>query len=396
MSNNETLDIAVGIKVVRRNIFLFSLSVLLCAGAAVALAYALPKQFKSKAILNIQSSYFQNPMVNDLITEVNDPQELQAQRTSLLRLALDNAFLDSLAEQFNVYSPQASQDERAHTIERDLLLQRIQYYSLSPTTFEIAVTAQNPSSAQQMASRVLDRMRATLINERYENLSRTRTAIENHVKNLGDNILKIATPTGEIAVQAELEKVEATLSGLLMKFTESHPEVQRLRSKQRMLAAQQPRVDKEQAPSNPSDQVIAKGGQLAKQPSQEVYSDLLKKLNYLAIVLDMEKDRDNVSYLGIIEQPTLPVYATFPNKRLFLVLGLVVGVLFGTLFTIIAELGRRATLSPTQAADVLDVPLLGELPILNFSLPQPAPMKQLPLTRLRSSSKTDLLSPQQT
>ena len=373
MNQSETFDITDGLRVLRRNIFLFSFSTIVCAGIALGIAFSLPKQFKSRAVLNIQTSYFQNPMVNDLITQVSDPQELQSQRMSLLRLALNNEFLDSLATKHNIYTEEVKKSDKAQTLERDQLTKRIQYYSLSPTTFEITVMANDPTIAQQMTSEVLERMKSTLINERFENLSKTKNAIENHVKSLGENSKRIATPVGEVAVQTELQQIEASLSGLLVKFTESHPEVVKLRSKQRALSSQRPGRGKQ-----PSDELIASGGALARQPSQEVYSDLLKKLSYLAIVLDMEKDRDNISYLGVIEQPTLPVQATFPNKKLMLALGLVVGILVGTFLCIIAELGRRSTLSPNQAADIMDAPLLGELPVLTLSLPLGRQMKALP------------------
>lgn len=391
--NNETFDIADGLLILRRNLLIFIASITICATVALLVAFKLPKQFKSKAVLNIQSSYFQNPLIHDLISEVNDPQELQSQRLSLLRLSLNNRFIDSLANKYNLYTDKARESEQALSLERDLFSQKIQYYSLSPTTFEITVIAETPNQAQKMTTAVLDRMKETLIDERVDNLYRTKKAIESHVKSLGENIQKIATPSGEIAVQSELQKVEATLAGLLIKFTESHPEVQKLRARQRTLAAQQPKAPKIDQ-SSPSDEIIAAGGILAKQPSQEVYSDLLKKLSYLAIVLDMEKDRDNLSYLGVIEQPTYPAQPAFPNKKLFLALGLVVGALLGAILSVIAELGRRTVLSPTQAADLLDAPLLGELPLLPPSistLSSTKTIKALPEST-KASSKVDSLS----
>jgi len=391
MNDNETFDLADGVSLVRRNFLIFCTSITICATLALFVAAIIPKQFKSKAILNIQSSYFQNPMVNGLITEVNDPQELQSQRMSLLRLALSNSFIDSLAETNGLYTEKTALNQQTLTIEREDVARRIQYYSLSPTTFEITSIAKEPNQAQNITSAVLERMKSTLIEERFDNLDGTKKAIESHVKNLGDNIHKIATPTGEIAVQSELEKVEATLSGLLVKFTESHPEVQKLRARQKNLSAQRPKVVKKEQAS-PSDEVIARGGILAKQPSQEVYNDLLKKLSYLAIVLDMEKDRNNLSYLGVIEQPTLPVQAIFPNKNLFLAIGLVIGVLLGAFLSIISELGRRSVVSPAQAANLLDAPLLGELPLLRENVSVKSAIKALPLGA-SSSNHSDLLSP---
>lgn len=208
-------------------------------------------------------------------------------------------------------------------------------------------------------------MQQTLIDERYQALARTRNAIELHVRNLGDNIQKITSPVAEMAVQSELEKVEASLAGLLVKFTDSHPEVRKLRQKQTVLQAQQPKAIRPE--QKPDDPILASAGSLAKAPAQEVYNDLLKKLNYLGIVLDMEKDKSNVSYLGLVEKPTLPISALFPNKKLFLALGLLAGIVLGTLLTLIVELGRREQISMIEASQMLEAPFFGELPLANHS-----------------------------
>lgn len=364
--HNDTIDLAESIKVVRQNISTFILCIVLAVGSALILAKILPKQYKSKAILSIQSSYFQNPLVSDLVSQVTDPQELQSQRISLLRMALSTDYIDKLALKYSIYTDKAYQDARIQAIEREAFNKSIQYYSLSPTTFEITAKAKEPEDAKELTSDILEQMQQVLINERYETLAKTRQAVETHVRNLGNNIQKIASPVAESTIQAELSKVEAALAGLLIRFTDSHPEVQKLRMKQRSLKAAQP-AKSLNSQTKPDDEILASGGTLAKQPAQEVYNDLLKKLNYLAIVLDMEEDKQNVSYLAVIEKPELPVSPIFPNTRLFLILGLISGTVLGLFFCVISELGRRNQLSPIQAANLLDAPLLGELPTLPAS-----------------------------
>jgi capsular polysaccharide biosynthesis protein len=80
------------------------------------------------------------------------------------------------------------------------------------------------------------------------------------------------------------------------------------------------------------------------------------------VVLDMEKDRQNVSYLGVIEQPTLPVAPLFPKKRIFAGGGLGVGLLLAGILAFLKEIRRSSYLSPYELAEVLETPLLGELP----------------------------------
>ena len=56
--------------------------------------------------------------MSDLITEVNDASESNAQRLSLLRLALNDSFLDELAEKYKVYK--RPHDARLQAIETRL------------------------------------------------------------------------------------------------------------------------------------------------------------------------------------------------------------------------------------------------------------------------------------
>ena len=356
--NDETLDVRDVLALLKRNIWIVSSTILVCTSIAVTVSYILPKSFKSRAVLNIQASYFQNPLINDLISDVHEPGEIRAQRESLLRLALDDHFIDSLAMKYGIYKSKQNNTKRA--LERELFLEQILYYSLSPTTFQISVVAQDPELSQKMTSEVLKQMMNTLIDTRAKTLEKTRNSIQSHVESLGKALRDSSGPAAgkhPEALRVELEQVRSNIEALLLRFTELHPEIVKLRKKETSISESLQQVKK----SSQSRSALAFVSPEAVEPTQDVYNDLLRKLSYLNIVLDMEADRDSVSYLGVIEQPTLPVIPFFPNKKLFMLLGIGVGVLLSALFVLFLELRRRAYLTPAQASELLDIPYLGEL-----------------------------------
>jgi uncharacterized protein involved in exopolysaccharide biosynthesis len=377
---DESVDLHELLAIMRRHWATIIFLPLSFGALAVLLAFQLPKRFKSSAVLSIQGSYFQNPLINDLIAQVQDPAELQSQRISLLRMSLTPIFLDKLGERYGIFTTSSADSKRL--LERELFQKTIEYYSMGPTTFQISAAADTPEKAQQISTEVLGQMQRTLIAERRENLLRTRDAVREHVRNLGDSLRQVDNPGSIERLSEELEKTEVTLAGLLTKFSESHPDVIKLRSEEAAIRSRIQGISRKQGRARATDGI---GGQFARQPTQEVFNELLKKLNYLTVVLEMEGANENVSYLGIVESPSLPIRPFFPDKRLFGAIGLGLGALAALLTIFFREVRRNSYVTPFEAAQLLETPLLGELPYLEpiereiRMLPGPAQRKNAAL-----------------
>jgi len=353
------------VRLVRRNALFFVFLVVLGAVIGGAVSFRIPKKFKSKAVLNIQASYFRNPLVSTFISEVNDPAEQSSQRSSLLRQALSDSFLDALGDRYKVFQYPA--DHRLRAMERELFLNRIEYYSVSPTTFQIAVIANDATVSYQMTKEVLEQMIDTLIKERLRNLIVTRDAIHAHVQSLSLALQGVASPTASL--KNELQRIESDIRTLTSQFSDKHPDV--LRLKQRAEAVQ--RVLESYAQNkvgtegnsltgpNPAQEFASPNSTA---PLRDVYEDLLKKLNYLSVVLEMERDRSNLPYLGIIQQPSIPTRPFFPEKRMFVAFGALGGAALAAILILYIELRRGAFLSPSFALQSVEMNFLGELPPL--------------------------------
>src|SRR4051812_30957470 len=76
---------------------------LLSVAVFMTAAYVLPKKYKSSFELSIYSSYFQNPLTRDFMSETNDTAEMRAQRESIIRQSLNTDYLDTLGTKYGIY-----------------------------------------------------------------------------------------------------------------------------------------------------------------------------------------------------------------------------------------------------------------------------------------------------
>ncbi|MFM1847452.1 MAG: hypothetical protein RL417_926 [Pseudomonadota bacterium] len=355
-----------GLLFLRRHLGRILSPVLIAGLAGWLLSGLITPRYKAKAVLNIQSSYFRNPLVSDLVPEVTDPGELSAQRQSLLRLALDDQFLDELGDTYKVFKYPTGSPER--TEERGEFLKTIEYFALNPTTFQISALANSGRDAAHMVERIVAQITRTLVAERYTALMRARDAIAAQVKFLSRALRELSGGGGNLHpdyLEGELERLDEQINNLRKRYTENHPEVFRLKGREAELKGALDRARK-RAPRD-ADEVGAFVTPSSKAPVQDIYNDLLKKLSHLSIVLSMERDRENLSYLAVLENPAVPL-APFSPKRLFFLLGgLAVGFIFGLMRVARIEYARFTAVTPTLSAEALGVPLLGVLQPLNGS-----------------------------
>ena len=352
----------------KRYILSTILLIILGASIGVGISFYIPKKFKTKAILNIQSSYFKNPLVSDLIPENTDPGELNTQRASLLRLSLSDEFLDSLGEKYNLFK--SVPDSLMRTVERESLLKKIEYFSLSSTTFQISIAGNTPKEVYNMLKDVLDQMTYTLIEERYKLIVRARDAIQNQVEFMSrvNKESTSFTSSNTDKLKSELQKIDSNISELKTKYTESHPELFKLKQQAETVRRRikESALKSVKAPSMGDTDDMAKAflTRNSQAPISDIYNDLLKKLNYLGIVLEMEKDREKVTYLGIIEKPNIPLIPYFPDKKLFGIFGVVGGLVLSIILSLFRELKKVSNITPEKAAEMLGVKFFGNMPEL--------------------------------
>ena len=377
--NDQMVTLADIVALARRNIETLIIAVALSGFIGVLVAWTIAPQFRSEAMLTIQASYFQTPLVNDLISDINDPAEQRAQRTALLQLALGEEFLDKLGAEYGLISAPAGTKQRA--IERELFRKRIDFFPDSATAYQASVVAGDPRVAFEMMSKIISQMMSTLVNQRQQMLIKTRDAIEKQLNTLtpqpreravvvqsadGTSSLGLPLESKRMQLEDQLAAVKIEVTGLLSRFTEAHPQVKAAKRQQDKIEAQLAAMPDTAAvvksKSDPQVQEQPRDQNSSKNPSRDFYDDLIKKFVHLNIVLDTESDTGSVPYLSIIEQPTLPTRPIFPSKRMFGLFGALIGLLCAIGYIVIRETDRAQELVPDGVSQIIGGRYLGSLP----------------------------------
>lgn len=348
----------------QRNLILYVLWIMLAVGIAVACFLSFPKKYKATGQLNIHSSYFQNPLVNDLISEVHDPSERISQRTALLLLALTDKFIDHLGEKYNIYKSESTNQERA--FERESLRKQIEFFSVNRNAFQISVVSNQANTAYLMTQDVIKKMIDTAMEERSRTLVQTKEALEESLQSLGNALQGSSGPLASFqeSLKQEQEEIRANIRALRSQFTEQHPDIQKLRKREQSIT-----LLLKQAQQASSGNVTQNNNEIlnsdSKKSTQDVYNELLKKLSYLHIAIQLNKDKGRVNYLSVIQQPSIPSQAFFPRLDVFCLIGFVVGNLLALISIVISEMRRGSFLDPEVAAMQYGTELLVSIPKLS-------------------------------
>jgi len=357
----------------------------------------LSKKYKSHFVLTIYSKYFQSPLIGDFVPELSESGEIRSQRESLIRQVLTPDYLDLLARKYGLFdSPKSSSlswhekaaaDLRIWTdhlgltqpvnpdsrlsAEREDLRSRIEIDSLNSTTFKVGFIYSDPAATYGVTRDIYAEVIRSLLGIRGHTLANIRDAVQKRLESLPRPRAATLPATtvadgGAETVEDELAVVRSQLHVLTSQDTEEHPQVMQLRDRERILAA---RLDNLRASGYRTRRERASGETGSPEGTLDTYSDLTKKLNYLNIAIDSDREHQS-DYFATLETPLYPSAPLWPKKSLFALWGMAMG-LFGSLFiAALRENFDRSALHVSALAQQLGVPLLGELPIVpsNISL----------------------------
>ena len=368
MTSDGTFDlisISDVIAFVRRHI----ISVVLCVGVGGACGFKgsgyIPKKYKSKAIVTIQSGYFHHPLVSDTVAEIQDTAEMSAHRLALVRTALTDQFLLDFN---NTYlAPNHATSSSTKPVDLESVLKRIEYFSTNPTSFQVSITLSSPDQAFHATQSVVNKVISTLRAKREEHLTRSKRALEHEAEILINTSSLGARESEGGSVEAQLGSTKDQLATLEEHLAATHPDVIVMRNRLGRLEARQ-----QEAFPSPSNGEGIKNLFVSPQSTttmQEIIGDLLKKISHINIVLAMEGEEAATSYVDIIEHPRIPMFPFAPNRIQCGLIGAVAGLIFSLSIAVARELSRRSVLSPEDAARYIEVPLLGELPDLTVIPP---------------------------
>jgi len=362
---------------------------------ATLAAGQVPKKYKSHFILTIYSKYFQSPLIGDFVPELSESGEIKSQRESLIRQVVTPEYLDYLGTKFGAYSsvtPESpverlqarfrtwtdkvgvtqpvNRDSRLSS-EREALRSRIEIYPLNSTTFEVGFIYSDPAATYAVTRDIYTEVIQSLLGIRVHTLANIRDAVQRQLKSMpvpAAASLVSAPPepvNGAEAVEDDLASVRGQLRALSGQYTGEHPLVIQLRDRERILVG---RLASQRASGYRTRGERGMGPTGSPEGNRDIYGDLAKKLNYLNIAIDSDREHQG-DYFATLETPLYPSAPLWPKKSLFALWGLALG-LFGSLFiAAIKENFDRSALHADALGRMLGLPVLGELPTLPVKAP---------------------------
>lgn len=363
--NEEMLSLQDVLAIIRRHRLPVIALILCCTALGYAATLVMSKKFKSTAQLNLQATYFDVPLMNDSIVGTRDGAEMQSQKQALLRLALSDEFLDKEGEKYHLFKQPVGSSDRI--IERDILRKNIDYFSSTATTFQISTIGKTADIAFGLATDVLDQFIAVLVSERQKNIMTYRESLRKELETLGISVSATAAPSAGSqpqVLQQELSNLEDQESALEAQYTANHPKVAAIRERitavKQMLERSELQAKEHPSATKPGFAIDPKkAGQRS-----EFAEELLKKINYLDIALELEANHQSLPYLEILEHPVMPTGFFYPKTNFFILGGLMAGVLLSLLLVGLSELKRASMVTPQTAAAQLGIPYLGALPVM--------------------------------
>lgn len=343
----------------RRRFGMVLLGILLGGALGFMSSRYVPKKYRSKATVTIQSSYFHHPLIRDVVASIQDTAEMGSQRSALLRLALNDEFLESFGTKY--FFPDAS--HAAKPIDLDVVSKRIEYFATNPTTFQISVTTSTPQTAVAATHEVVTHIVSTLEQQRRQQLIRAQKALVQQATQLQQGLSQGAPPVQGDSRQSRIEALQSKLATLQEHLSDTHPDVASLKKQLEVLASEAQEPPHVNEANRHSIQEVFLFPQ-SRDTTQEIVDDLLRKISDLSVVLLTDQQSSLCSFVDLVERPRLPLGPFAPNRAQFTLIGVAAGLFMSMTLAIGGELRRRSKISPTEAETFLNMKLISELPAL--------------------------------
>lgn len=352
----------------KRNQIIFT--VIICTTTFLLASFILPKKYKSFGVLNVYTKYFKNPLVGEVITELQNTDEIKNNLESLIYEAIDDDFINKMAERYNLYQ---SNNQIKINAERELLRQKFQITALGHQSFQLGFLHSDPVVAKEVAQAILHEVIGSLVKHRKKQISDIKESIRKRIEVMNFGQGKFTNPLAsekpEILAR-DLIRIRSEIKALRHQFSDTHPQIQELMAKEKIVSkwlANSPLKpgDAEVDPTiNERDQMPIISGD-SKGAMNEISKDLLIKYNYLNIISELE-NTDLPDYIGIIQYPQIPPSPIFPNKSLFLIFGLLIGIVLSAIIILFEDyvLGGNIPIQ-IRISQKLKIAYLGKLPVLN-------------------------------
>ena len=337
--------------------------------SVVMLAFVvLPNTYQSETVLHISVSYFQNPLISDLLSQTHDPNELRSERGKTVKASLGVDFANEMGTKYKLFKTAPNDPARANEVEA--FLKRIDITDITATQYQIKVKAKTPEVADGIIRDTIDAIRHGMYVNRISTLEHLMAVLDSEIRSAGDDqAVRSGVPLAMVGANSDAAKaqllvqistLERRLQELLRSYNEQHPSVQGIKAEIAELKA----VEKNGGTGLTRRRLFSKGGSAAGMMS--IKDNLIKQKHLVNIALEMDRKDENMSnYLSLIKEPIFPETPTFPKLKLFLMLAFAVGTMAASAVAAVREFWQGSSLPPQELAKILGSEVLGTISVLN-------------------------------
>ncbi len=343
-------------------------TVFLTAAFSVQLTFWMEKKYKADFEINVYSKYFKNPLISEIIPGVYQIPEMRFTIDSMIKEAISDDYIDSVAFEYGIYSKDLVERELA--VQRQHLRDRFSYFSTGGQSYKISFIHTDPFIAKKVVEKTLDLVKGHFIKTRIDTIEMVKEIMVKRLQsfNAAQNISKsdssnaLASKNPDV-LKSELEKLNSNIAALTKQFNQNHPKVVSLKSRRNVIKNWLIEFENKGAGFISAEAPLAFTSD--KNTVEALSAKFYTKYHDFTIALEVEK-RSLESYIGITKQPSLPISPISPKKRLFAAVGLILGLLFAFIFVFFNEVmapNREEQL--LVEADEFGALVLGVLPRIN-------------------------------
>ena len=366
--------------VVRHKFWIFA-SMIACFMIATVLAFSLPKMYRAETVLLVQDEKLLNPLIAGLAISPSSAQRMRTLKEELLAWQRLTLLVEKLKLDDKAKSPVSYEKLIKHL--RENIAVRFKGGDIITVSYEGKEPKKAQSIVQTLSDIIINGTISTADLEAnsairfiQEQLDEYRGKLEKSEAKLREfreiygNTLPVATRMNEQLVQLKIN-----LQNMLVDNTEFHPRVIATKKLIAQLEGQRDSYMKQATKEGANittdeyaklvTSVPLQEQQLAKlqrdyQVNSELYQKLAQRLETAKISQTLEKS-DKGTKFKILEPARLPLEPVKPNKPLFMIGGIFIGLALGVVLVYLIDNSDTSIRNADEARNLLEMPILGAI-----------------------------------
>jgi capsular polysaccharide biosynthesis protein len=373
--NSDKVYIRDLIKIIVKYKFSIIVIIAMTVGFSIQLTNIIEKKFKASFEINVYSKYFKNPLISEIIPGVYNIPEMRFTIDSMVKEAINDDFIDEVGNEYGIYKEVKTEKESA--MQRQFLRDRFSYYSTGGQSYKVTFTYSDPVVAKEVAEKTLDVVRSNFIDSRIATIELVKSIMVKRLNAFNASQKMNAKGTDKVLASksfdvliAEQAQINSDIAALSKHFQKGHPKLIKLKSRKRTIKGWLKEFKGVDGRSTDHfDSSIAMSSN--KTISENLTSSFYTKYHDFNIALDIEK-KSLATYIGLLQSPQLPTFPTWPKKRLFASIGLILGFVFAFIIVFLREVMAPNTQERRIIeADDFSTVILGVLPGVKLSFNEP-------------------------